>query len=192
MTRSVVPLISPLAALLAAGCFDLAMPIQVDAGTIECDGGRYDQRTGLCWQAPKIEGQYGWQNAIDYCDALDLGGHGDWRLPEIDELLTLFDDCDVDLTTENGGMCDPCCDSETCSALFCSGHDGEWSSHWSSSPCPFCENCAWLVEFGSAQVAYADLSSSCDVRCVRGPADGDTDTETSTGSDSFDESVAGR
>ncbi|HUT78037.1 MAG TPA: DUF1566 domain-containing protein, partial [Polyangia bacterium] len=127
MTRSFIPFVSFLAALLATGCFDLALPDKADTGTIECDGGRYDQGTGLCWQDPK-DGQFGWQEAIDYCDALDRGGHSDWRLPSVDEFVALLDNCDVDLANGSGGMCDSCAGSASCNALFCPEHDDEWSA----------------------------------------------------------------
>lgn len=34
--------------------------------------------------------QYTWQEAIDYCDALELAGHTDWYLPSIKEIQTLL------------------------------------------------------------------------------------------------------
>ena len=54
-----------------------------------------DTVTGLLWQkstAPGIsEGSSTWQQAVDYCDNLTLGGYDDWRLPTIRELSTLID-----------------------------------------------------------------------------------------------------
>ncbi len=32
-----------------------------------------------------------WEPAINYCETLTLGGHDDWRLPNIKELQSLFD-----------------------------------------------------------------------------------------------------
>ena len=54
-----------------------------------------DNVTGLEWQqatAPGItDGKYTWQQAIDYCNNLSLGGKDDWRLPTAKELATLSD-----------------------------------------------------------------------------------------------------
>ena len=61
-----------------------------------------DNATNLFWQKCSM-GQSGadcatgsattdtWGNAKDYCAGLDLGGRTNWRLPEINELLTLVD-----------------------------------------------------------------------------------------------------
>jgi len=32
-----------------------------------------------------------WEAAIDYCEALTLGGHDDWRLPNFNELYSIAD-----------------------------------------------------------------------------------------------------
>ena len=50
-----------------------------------------DHGTGLMW-AKKDNGiDVNWQQATDYCRSLRLAGHSDWRLPTIDELLSLSD-----------------------------------------------------------------------------------------------------
>jgi len=49
-----------------------------------------DTKTLLQWQ-DNINVQYTWNDAIDYCRDLALGGHNDWRLPNINELSTLVD-----------------------------------------------------------------------------------------------------
>ena len=50
-----------------------------------------DNVTGLEWQQATAPGTYTWQQAIDYCNNLSLGGKDDWRLPTIKELSTLVD-----------------------------------------------------------------------------------------------------
>jgi hypothetical protein len=181
MTRSLTALVPFLAALPAGGCFDLALPVQVDAGTVECDGGRYDPQTGLCWQDPPTDGGFCWQDAIAHCEGLELGGHSDWRLPSMDDFFTLLDDCDVDLTTDHG-ECRSCDDSETCHALFCGKHGCGVSTYWSSSLSPFMTNCAWQVDFNGGWLGIADISNWFAVRCVRSDAEADTDTGADAGS----------
>jgi hypothetical protein len=53
-----------------------------------------DNKTGLIWQ--KEGGNDGggayrsWAQAMAYCDGLELGGRTDWRLPNINELRSIF------------------------------------------------------------------------------------------------------
>ena len=52
-----------------------------------------DNATGLMWQDNNETNSttYTWQEAIDYCEALNLGGDSDWRVPNINELKTIID-----------------------------------------------------------------------------------------------------
>jgi len=52
-----------------------------------------DHLTGLEWaeDANLPGGARTWNDAIDYCNALSLGGYDDWRLPDTRELLSLID-----------------------------------------------------------------------------------------------------
>ncbi len=57
-----------------------------NAGDMAVDG-----YTGLTWQDNKeiVDNLYTYDKAYKYCDALVLGGHDDWRIPKIAELLSL-------------------------------------------------------------------------------------------------------
>ncbi|MBC8232093.1 DUF1566 domain-containing protein [bacterium] len=52
-----------------------------------------DKETGLTWakDANLTNGIITWQNAIDYCANLSLGGRKGWRLPTREELASLID-----------------------------------------------------------------------------------------------------
>ena len=55
-----------------------------------------DNATGLMWQQDTARdgGNYDamtWEEALAYCEALNLGGLTDWRLPTIKELRSLVD-----------------------------------------------------------------------------------------------------
>lgn len=52
-----------------------------------------DNRSGLQWQdnAAVSLDPTAWQSAVGRCEALDLGGYDDWRLPNINELLSIVD-----------------------------------------------------------------------------------------------------
>ena len=55
------------------------------------DGTVTDNATGLMWQQVAT-GAALWGEAPSYCEGLSLGGHSDWRLPNIKELESLTDD----------------------------------------------------------------------------------------------------
>ena len=50
-----------------------------------------DNVTGLMWQQAIAPGTYSYAAALAYCPTLTLGGHSDWRLPSIIELVSLVD-----------------------------------------------------------------------------------------------------
>ena len=43
------------------------------------------------WQQATAPGTYTWQQALAYCEDLDLAGHTDWRLPDRNELQSIVD-----------------------------------------------------------------------------------------------------
>lgn len=54
------------------------------------DGTVTDRSTGLMWQ--QAEGGFmTWEAALAYCENLDLAGHDDWRLPNLNELHSIVD-----------------------------------------------------------------------------------------------------
>jgi uncharacterized protein DUF1566 len=55
------------------------------------DGTVSDTCTGLMWQKDNAPSSYTWQDALKYCEALRLGGHLDWRLPNLRELQSIVD-----------------------------------------------------------------------------------------------------
>ncbi|MDP9150922.1 MAG: DUF1566 domain-containing protein [Myxococcota bacterium] len=50
-----------------------------------------DRVTGLVWQQAVDPGTYNWSASGAYCQALALGGHHDWRLPSMIELVSIVD-----------------------------------------------------------------------------------------------------
>lgn len=50
-----------------------------------------DDVTGLMWQQDPSASTYTWEEAVDYCNALKLGGYDDWRMPSAKELFSLSD-----------------------------------------------------------------------------------------------------
>jgi len=50
-----------------------------------------DTSTGLMWQQAYSPGTGTWEQALAYCEGLNLGGYTDWRLPTVNELRSLLD-----------------------------------------------------------------------------------------------------
>jgi hypothetical protein len=104
-----------------------------------------DRATGLFWQkdfaTPKT-----WQQALAYCEGLIYGGYGDWRLPNVNELRSLYD-------AKNNPASD-----------FPDMPSDEY--FWSSTSEVFGN--AWFVHFSDEDVFSDIKTESYDVRCVRG------------------------
>jgi len=57
------------------------------------DGTVTDTDTGLMWQeetAVDVSDAFSWAAAVSYCEDLELGGYGDWRIPTINELESII------------------------------------------------------------------------------------------------------
>lgn len=50
-----------------------------------------DIATGMMWQQADSGEGMDWPSALGYCEALELGGYGDWRLPNAKELQSIVD-----------------------------------------------------------------------------------------------------
>lgn len=50
-----------------------------------------DNATGLTWQQADSGSGMDWQAALNYCEALNLAGSSDWRLPNAKELQSIVD-----------------------------------------------------------------------------------------------------
>lgn len=61
-----------------------------------------DTLTNLEWQDNNATSSYNWLDAIDYCENLELGGKNDWRLPNINELLSIADRSQEDTAIKIG------------------------------------------------------------------------------------------
>ena len=55
------------------------------------DGTITDLNTGLMWQQLPSSNDYTWQEAVDYCESLELNAYDDWRLPSCKELYSISD-----------------------------------------------------------------------------------------------------
>jgi hypothetical protein len=165
-----------------------------DAGA-DCDPawGWYDVATGLCWENPPSGiALSSWDEAEPYCDGLSIGGFDDWRLPLIQELISLIRGCvdgvaTGDLGPSGCGADDPGCLEESCSDASCAACDdlagpggypscfwdpelgSDCCSYWSASVSATDAEDAWYVFFqqGTADVGVKSFDGGY-ARCVRG------------------------
>jgi len=110
-----------------------------------------DHSTGLTWEQTE-GGSKTWEQALSYCEALNLGGKTDWRLPNIKSLRSL-----VDFSTHSPAI------NTTyfpkAQSLF----------YWSSTTYNGITGHAWYVNFSSGEVThFLDKTTANPVRCVRG------------------------
>ncbi len=116
-----------------------------------------DRSTGLMWAADgneagcKDSGRTGWDIAIDYANALDFAGFTDWRVPNINELLSLVDYSEIN----------PAID-----ASFFPNTSG--TPYWSSTGSSTSDTDAWYVTFNRGKTLIVTKTSSYWMRCVRG------------------------
>lgn len=123
--------------------------------TVNSDGTVIDNATGLMWERGSSTHLSG--SAAAYCSDLSLGGHNDWRLPEVLELRSLVDE------HRNAPSIDVATFPETPNALFCSG-----------TPVNGGSSDLWAVHFENGDVmpvkegvSFPVILVSCSVRCVR-------------------------
>lgn len=112
-----------------------------------------DQVTGLMWLRRDDETKRTWQEAVEYCEHLDLAGYSDWRLPTKKELQSIG----------NFGHADSADDM----AHFPDLHEPE-ACYWSASTRAFLALSAWTVCPWNSEVRFDIKSDGHPVRAVRG------------------------
>lgn len=110
-----------------------------------------DNKTLLVWQQSPSTSTMKWQDAIDYCkkNTANLPSSG-WRLPSLNDLLTLVD------VSRNSPTIDLNAFPDTLSDYF-----------WSSSADAGSLGNAWLVNFGNGSSYTGGTGLTNRVRCVR-------------------------
>ncbi|MBO4711859.1 DUF1566 domain-containing protein [bacterium] len=131
-----------------------------------------DTATDLTW-SKRPEGNMNWNAADSYCENLEEGGFDDWRLPNINELRSLIQECEGSML---GGVCPviddiclngTCMNNDLCQCVRDSngGHSkfGDTGSLWSSST----DNLGnkWFIYYDLAMLQRGN--GTVYVRCVR-------------------------
>lgn len=109
-----------------------------------------DSISQLMWQQDE-PGQMIWGSALTYCEELTLGGHLDWRLPNIKELTTLLDDST---------------DRPEINTTYFPNAISSW--YWSSTTGNFSGSGARYVDFTWGSINSITKSGNEYTRCVRG------------------------
>lgn len=107
-----------------------------------------DRKTGLVWQDNLTVDGKDWESAIDYCEALSLGGEENWRLPNKKELLSIVDYNNFD---------------PSISSVFQSTSS---SAYWSSTSAAYGKTAAWAIIFDRGYIGGESKTASKYVRCV--------------------------
>jgi len=123
----------------------------VQSFTDDLDGTVTDNVSGLMWQREDDKELRSWESALAYCEDLNLGGHSDWRLPDIKELMSIVDNTRYNPAINTGAF---------------PGTNSSYD-YWPSSTFTNYAGYTWGVKFSSGS-AYANTKAATGyVRCVR-------------------------
>jgi hypothetical protein len=107
-----------------------------------------DQETKLVWQSSPSTSERNWQDAKEYCNNLSYGSRSDWRLPNIDELMSLTDK------------------DKNNPSIATNKINIKSSWYWTSSTTKWETSDAWFVRFGNGGVNGNGKSVESYVLCV--------------------------
>ncbi len=108
-----------------------------------------DSSTGLMWQdnSDAKTLKLNWQDAVEYCQELNLDGYNDWRLPSIKELQTLVDISRHAPTIKEGF------------------NNINSNNYWSSTL--YDSDSRWFIDFFYGNVGGTANTYKNNIRCVR-------------------------
>ena len=119
--------------------------------TLYTEGTVRDNNTSLVWQQQDDGFARTWDEALLYCEDLNLGGYTDWRFPTMRELTGIVD----------YGRYNPLIDLSIFPAT-------KKQYYWSSSFSDTYKDNAWFVNFSDGTIGKSTKSYPFYVRCVRG------------------------
>jgi hypothetical protein len=131
------------------------------------DGTVTDLGTGLTWQQDSDGAIRTWEEAVNYCESLELpAGQADWRLPNIKELRSI-----VDNTTHSPAIDITYFPITYFGEYWSSTHEWAYSHH----AVGYVPSGAWSIRFGVAEshndgyINRTPETYTTFARCVRGP-----------------------
>ena len=156
-----------ISAFLVLSFFTMVKIVHATTFSDNGNGTVTELRSQLMWQrcsAPSSEIScvttplsYSWDNALAYCNGLQLGGYTDWRLPNIKALQSI-----IDVTKTS---------APNINTFYFS--DAQASYYWSSTTSLGTSSYAWYVDFdisGGTTIMTGGIIKTTGqyVRCVRG------------------------
>lgn len=107
----------------------------------------------------KYNNKMTYDEAVEYCENLTFAHYDDWRLPTINELLSITDD----------SRYNPAINKAFKNVAYETNDKGEKSHswYWSSTKHTVGSSDAWIVYFGGGSDYWDDVSDRGFVRCVR-------------------------
>ncbi|WP_417807129.1 DUF1566 domain-containing protein [Thioclava sp.] len=121
----------------------------VNAFVDNADGTVTDTATGRMWQQADDGTRREWDDALAYCEALDLGGHQDWYLPNSKELQSIVDYAKTTF---------PAIDT----TVFGITQDSETLDYWTSTTFGDIKSHANVIVFGKALSKAGDQTEYTD------------------------------
>jgi hypothetical protein len=111
-----------------------------------------DHATGLAWQHDESVEAMSWEEALAHCEALELGGFSDWRMPSVKELQSIV----------NHAYMLPALDTTTLGSQSWATIGGDHWGFWSATP-----GFALLQDIGLITRTSLDPGITHHVRAVR-------------------------
>jgi hypothetical protein len=108
-----------------------------------------DKNTKLMWQDTKDINQDNIIDAVSYCNKLSLNSFDDWRLPSVEELISIVDDTKYNSSIENKFK------------------NTKSNYYWSNTNYVNTKSDKWIVSFKDGHSKGSAWSNSYYVRCVR-------------------------
>jgi len=118
-----------------------------------------DKETGLVWEQSPTNATYTWENAINHCIPLELGGRKGWHLPTTEQLASLVDTSNFNPALPTGHPFDTDCASGGCV---------QSSTYWSATTYASYTGSAWFVDLYYGGVSNLSKAINGYAWCVRG------------------------
>jgi hypothetical protein len=113
-----------------------------------------DKKTGLVWERSPETKQQNWVNAQSSCNVKTVGGRKGWRLPTLQELMSLVDPTQYNPALPSGHP-------------FTFGRLRSFTG-WSATPNAIVTDVAQIVEFSAGQQGGSLKTTTHQAWCVRG------------------------
>jgi hypothetical protein len=127
--------------------------VLVSIGVLSAGDMVFHKKTGLFWQDNRLvmSEKITYKEAEELCEGLELGGYTDWRIPTLQELLSI-----IDYKSYNP-------------ALLSGFSSIKTSSYWTSTPYMGDLDKVWGVNFKTGATDTNSKNYDRYIRCVRIP-----------------------